>query len=367
MSEVRLTSVTKRYGEYVAVNSINLTVHDGEFLTILGPSGCGKTTTLRMVAGFVLPDAGTVHIGSSDVSSIPSYRRNTGMVFQSYALFPHLTVEENVAYGLHFRKLPKVELQNRVNEALDLVQLRHLAKRYPRQMSGGQQQRVALARAVAIKPDILLLDEPIGALDLKLRQELQVEIKRVQETLKITTLYVTHDQGEALSLSDRIAVMHSGKVLQLDSPTRLYNHPKNAFVANFIGKTNILPVIVVSHAGSNDTYVVKAYSNPELLFYVQRHADDAPFEVGTPCLLAFRPERALLNHDRPNRITARVEKVTYFGSTWTISLQPAMGSPMTLEHRMGENLPDPGAEVVLTWSPSDCFLLAKEDDVASSN
>ncbi len=359
MSEVRLENVTKRYGEFVAVNNVSLLVREGEFLTILGPSGCGKTTTLRMVAGFVHPDSGIVVIRNTDVSRTPSYRRNTGMVFQSYALFPHLTVEENIAYGLRVRKVPAAERRQHVKEALDLVQLSHLAARYPRQLSGGQQQRVALARAVAIKPDILLLDEPIGALDLKLRHELQIEIKRVQERLGITTLYVTHDQGEALSLSDRVAVMRSGEIQQLDTPNVLYNHPNSNYVANFVGRTNAFAVEVVDRTG--EAYTVRACSSPDTTFTVRQTTNAAQFSIGAKCSIAFRPERASISGEQPNRIKARVENIRYYGSIWTVALKSELAGSLLVEHRQNGAMPFPDGEVSVFWSPSDCFLLPLED------
>ena len=218
MSQVRLDTVSKHYGAELAVDRVSLTIGEAEFVTLLGASGSGKTTCLRMVAGFVAPTSGRVFIGEADVTRLPPQKRDTAMVFQQYALFPHLTVAQNVAFGLKVRRLPRAEIEARVREVLDLVQLGAFAGRFPNQLSGGQKQRVALARAVVVRPKILLLDEPLGALDLKLREELQVEIKRVQSTLGVTTLFVTHDQGEALSMSDRIGVMHCGRIVQIDTP-----------------------------------------------------------------------------------------------------------------------------------------------------
>ncbi|MBM3596659.1 MAG: ABC transporter ATP-binding protein [Alphaproteobacteria bacterium] len=360
MSEVRLNKVSKRYGDYVAVAGIDLTVRNGEFLTLLGPSGCGKTTTLRMIAGFIQPDQGTIHIGDTDVSRVPSYRRNTGMVFQSYALFPHLTVAENVAFGLRIRRMADVEVRQRVREILQLVKLDHLAERGPRQLSGGQQQRVALARAVVIRPEILLLDEPLGALDLKLRQELQIEIKRVQQTLGITTLYVTHDQGEALSLSDRIAVMQGGHVLQLDKPIALYEQPNSAFVANFIGQTNMIDVTVVGYDAGGGSTEVRAVGDPSLTFQVKERSGAPKFAPGTSCILGFRPERGTFNADLPNRLRARVEKSTYYGSAWSVSLASPLVSGLSIEDKGSHGIPADGAEIDVTWSAADSFLLPKQ-------
>ena len=357
MSEVQLNDVVKRYGSYVAVAGVTLTVKDGEFLTLLGPSGCGKTTTLRMIAGFVQPDSGTVRIGNADVSNIPSYRRNTGMVFQTYALFPHLTVEQNVAFGLRFRKVAKAEAVGRVKDALRLVHLSELGERFPRQLSGGQQQRVALARAVVINPEILLLDEPLGALDLKLRQELQTEIKRVQKELGITTLYVTHDQGEALSLSDRIAVMHSGRVLQLDSPATLYEQPNSAFVANFVGRTNTIDVDVLGFDIESSTYSVRAIADESSIFSVKAKSNAGPIEIGKRSILGFRPERASINRNGQNRLRARVDKSSYFGSTWSVSLTSPLAQSLSVEQEGYGTSPGEGDHVDVTWDPSACFLL----------
>ena len=244
MAGVVLDEVHKVYGDTVAVRSVDLQVAPGEFVTLLGPSGCGKTTCLRMVAGFVEPTAGRIMMAGRDVTHVPPHRRDTGMVFQSYALFPHKTVAANVAFGMRVRGVSRSETDERTREALRLVRLEQLAHRYPSELSGGQKQRVALARAVVIRPQVLLLDEPLGALDLKLREELQVEIKRVQSTLGITTMFVTHDQGEALGMSDRVAVMRDGEIVQIDTPNELYERPNSKYVANFVGRTNLIEVLV---------------------------------------------------------------------------------------------------------------------------
>jgi ABC-type Fe3+/spermidine/putrescine transport system ATPase subunit len=238
--DVELVRVTKRFGEVAAVDAVDLEVRPGEFLSLLGPSGCGKTTTLRLVAGFERPDEGEVRIGGRDVSRLPSYKRNVNTVFQSYALFPHLSVRDNVAYGLKQRRLGRAERRARAAEMLELVQLTGYENRKPRQLSGGQQQRVALARALVMQPQVLLLDEPLGALDLKVRKELQIELKRIQEGVGITFVYVTHDQEEALAMSDRVAVMNAGRIEQLGAPGEIYDNPATPFVARFIGDTNFV-------------------------------------------------------------------------------------------------------------------------------
>jgi ABC-type Fe3+/spermidine/putrescine transport system ATPase subunit len=238
--DVAVVGVTKRFGEVTAVQDLSLDVAHGEFLTLLGPSGCGKTTTLNMIAGFLRPDDGQVLLGGRRVDHLPPYRRDTAMVFQQYALFPHMSVAENIAFGLQMRKVPKGEIGRRVRRALEIVHLPELGERRPSQLSGGQQQRVALARAIVVEPTVLLLDEPLSNLDLKLRENLRLEIKRVQRELGITTIYVTHDQGEALVMSDRIAVMNQGVVEQLGPPAEIYEEPRTAFVAEFIGTSNFL-------------------------------------------------------------------------------------------------------------------------------
>ena len=240
--DVELLGVTKRFGSLAAVDGIDLEVHPGEFLSLLGPSGCGKTTTLRLIAGFERPDEGEVRIGGSDVSRVPPYRRNVNTVFQSYALFPHLSVLDNVSYGLKQRGLGRAERRGRATEMLELVRLAGLEGRKPRQLSGGQQQRVALARALVMRPRVLLLDEPLGALDLKVRKELQIELKRIQEEIGITFVYVTHDQEEALAMSDRVVVMNGGRIEQIGAPHEIYDTPATEWIAGFIGDTNFIRV-----------------------------------------------------------------------------------------------------------------------------
>ena len=239
-NDVELRGVTKRFDDVVAVDNIDLSVKNGEFLSLLGPSGCGKTTTLRLIAGFEQPEEGEILIAGEDVAGLPPYKRDVNTVFQSYALFPHLNVLDNVAYGLKQRGLRKPARENKAREALGLVRLKQLERRKPRQLSGGQQQRVALARALVMEPKVLLLDEPLGALDLRVRKQLQIELKRIQHSVGITFVYVTHDQEEALVMSDRVAVMHAGKIEQLGPPREIYDEPASRFVADFIGETNFI-------------------------------------------------------------------------------------------------------------------------------
>jgi len=356
MAEIELENVCKRYGQTAAVRRINLHIAAGEFVTLLGPSGCGKTTCLRMLAGFVAPDSGRVMIAGRDVTWAPPYRRNTGMVFQSYALFPHKTVAANVAFGMKVRGVGRAETAARTREALRLVRLEALADRYPSELSGGQKQRVALARAVVIRPQVLLLDEPLGALDLKLREELQTEIKQVQSTLAITTLFVTHDQGEALGMSDRVAVMRDGEIVQLDTPHALYDRPNSRYVANFVGRTNLLAV-TVSGRNAGGAYTV-AYRDGKTLAVAG--GQSATFSPGQCCFLAARPEHFSIGADQDNAIEGRVVTVTYRGSAWSVDLSGPRGETLTASLRAGAAVPRKGDLVALTWPAARCFLLADD-------
>lgn len=283
VAAVELTSVTKQFGDFVAVHDLDLQIRDGEFFSLLGPSGCGKTTTLRMIAGFEQPTTGEVYIHGQPVAGIPPYRRPVNTVFQSYALFPHMTVAQNVAFGLEMKKVTRPEIERRVAETLELVQLRQMENRRPRQLSGGQQQRVALARALVNRPEVLLLDEPLGALDLKLRKAMQLELKQIQAEVGITFVYVTHDQEEALTMSDRIAVMDAGIVQQVGDPRDIYEHPNNRFVADFIGETNF---VTGSVAELGDVVTVDLGDLP-----VRGSADGRSLSLGQAITLAIRPEK----------------------------------------------------------------------------
>ena len=282
--DAELVGVVKRFGAVTAVDGVDLAVRRGEFLSLLGPSGCGKTTALRLLAGFEQPTEGSIKIGGVDAVGIPPYRRSVNTVFQHYALFPHMSVLENVAYGLKQRKTPRGERQRLAEEALDLVQLRGYAERRPRELSGGQQQRVALARALVLRPRVLLLDEPLGALDLKLRREMQIELKRMQSQLDLTFVYVTHDQEEAMSMSDRIAVMSRGRIEQLDRPQEIYDRPASAFVAGFIGDMNFVEGQIADRDGSG----WRAQVGP---LTVHGLGDAQP---GSPALIGVRPENVTI-------------------------------------------------------------------------
>jgi putative spermidine/putrescine transport system ATP-binding protein len=356
VSGVRLENISSSYADVSVLKNINLKIDEGNFLTILGASGSGKTTCLRIVAGLVRPSAGRVFIGNSDVTSTPPYRRDTGMVFQNYALFPHMTVAENVAYGLSVRGLPKADVYKQTQEALRLVHLDDLAKRYPKQLSGGQKQRVALARAVTIKPKVLLLDEPLGALDLKLREELQVEIRRVQQTLGITTLSVTHDQGEALSMSDKVVVMRDGQILQVDTPVALYEAPNSAFVARFIGRMNLLGARVESRDSAGNSYAIThSGAGAEKLAVVTARGE--AFIPGENCLVVFRPEDARFGTQLANQIHALVERVTYHGNGWTITCAVPGGESISINLQPGGRVPEPKETVTVCWAAERCLLL----------
>lgn len=313
MASINIENVQKAFGKVIAVDHLNLEIKDGEFFTFLGPSGCGKTTTLRMIAGFYYPTKGVVRFGDKDMTRVPPEKRNTGMVFQNYALFPHMTVFENVAFGLRVRKIASGELKARVQDVLRKVRLEQYADRQVSQLSGGQQQRVALARALVIEPEILLLDEPLSNLDAKLRDEMRAEILRLQKEYKITTIYVTHDQAEALSMSDRIAVFNFGVCHQVGTPSEIYNEPANDFVASFIGEINLLPVKVdgvdeerVSVSAGEDQFVV--HNTP---FNFKREHGDGELA------LSIRPESVKIlaeKADRPNVFAGKVEDVQFFGT-----------------------------------------------------
>ncbi len=289
---VRLDHISKIYKDpktgkdFYAVNDVTLNIEPGSFVTLLGPSGCGKTTTLRMIAGFESPDAGEIYLGSEPINELTPNKRDTAMVFQSYALFPHYNVYDNVAYGLKLRKVPKQEMKERIERILDLVELSGMESRMTNQLSGGQQQRVALARAMVVEPSVLLFDEPLSNLDAKLRVSMRTEIRRIQQTLGITAVYVTHDQAEAMAISDNIIVMNKGVVAQMGSPTEIYHHPKNEFVADFIGEVNFLTGDIVRVSGGKCTLSIAGHEvevdNPE------------QFPVGKTCRVVLRPEAGML-------------------------------------------------------------------------
>jgi spermidine/putrescine transport system ATP-binding protein len=311
---VELNDVVKMFGDMAAVDHVSMSIKNKEFFSMLGPSGCGKTTTLRMIAGFEQPTSGQILLYGNDMVGTPSFRRNVNTVFQSYALFPHMTVEDNVGFGLEMKHISKEEIKKRVAEALELVRLPQMAKRYPKQLSGGQQQRVALARALVNKPQVLLLDEPLGALDLKLRKEMQIELKHMQREVGITFIYVTHDQEEALTMSDRICVMSKGKALQIGSPIEIYERPNCQFVADFIGETNFLHGKVSDVQGDYATVMVE--DRP----FVGRKVEGAAITRGMDAVLSVRPEKIQLYDEgkadtsKPNTYPVMISTVAYVGS-----------------------------------------------------
>ena len=330
--KVIVENVSKRFGAVKAVDGISFKVMKGEFLTLLGPSGCGKTTTLRLVAGFYKPDEGNIVIDGKVMNDIPVYKRNIGIVFQNYALFPHMTVFENVAFGLRMRKVPEDEVRRRVEAILETVGLRGMGDRYPRQLSGGQQQRVALARALVIEPDVLLLDEPLSNLDLKLRIQMRKEVRRLQKSLGITAIYVTHDQGEALSMSDRVAVMNQGKIIQIGTPTEIYEKPVDSFVADFIGEANLIEGRVEAVEGEN----VRISVEGTLLEGVASYLSLRP---GDEVLVVARPER--IRPAAEEGLEAVVEDAEFLGQVRRYYLRlEGSGTPikMDLVNYVGEEL-----------------------------
>jgi spermidine/putrescine transport system ATP-binding protein len=353
---VVLDRVRKQFADVAAVDDVSLTIQQGEFFSLLGPSGCGKTTTLRMIAGFERPDAGRISIGAEDVTETPPHKRKVNTVFQSYALFPHLTVAENVGFGLRFRSLSKADKESRVGEMLELVRLGGYGTRKPHELSGGQQQRVALARALILSPDVLLLDEPLGALDAKLRRELQVELKSIQREVGITFLYVTHDQEEALTMSDRLAVMANGRVEQLGSPREVYERPETAFVADFIGVSNLMRA-QSSGSGGVDVGAV-------------RLAVSAPVQKTGVVRVAIRPERVRIEAQGvsgENRVPARIERFVYLGSTTQVFVTLPGGDRLQALVANDEDVEeyDVGQEVT-AYLPPDALRVLADDEAATA-
>ncbi|WP_375091051.1 ABC transporter ATP-binding protein [Peribacillus sp. RS7] len=318
MASIKMENVQKAFGKTIAVDHLNLEIKEGEFFTFLGPSGCGKTTTLRMIAGFYYPTKGVVRFGDKDMTRVPPEKRNTGMVFQNYALFPHMTVFDNVAFGLRVRKVSSADLKRRVLDALQKVRLESYSNRQVSQLSGGQQQRVALARALVIEPEILLLDEPLSNLDAKLRDEMRVEILRLQRDYKITTIYVTHDQAEALSMSDRIAVFNYGVCHQVGTPAEIYNQPANDFVASFIGEINLLPVNVENVQQENIAVTLKNSEQP-FKFNVQNpdREGNSILQTDNDLAVSIRPEAIRIldvAEEGMNIFKGKIHSVQFFGS-----------------------------------------------------
>lgn len=351
---IELVHVIKRYGDVLAVNDVNLKIEDGEFFSLLGPSGCGKTTSLRMIAGLETVSEGEILLHGKSMEQVPPFQRPVNTVFQNYALFPHLTVERNVAFGLEMKKVPKAEIETRVADALAMVQMSKMAHRKPNQLSGGQQQRIALARALVNRPQVLLLDEPLGALDLKLRKDMQLELKQLQEQVGITFIYVTHDQEEALTMSDRIAVMNNGKVLQVGPPEEIYERPSTRFVADFIGETNFLEGTIEEINGEelsvsvDGNAVVKAHCQAEV-------------QKGQKVSVVIRPEKFSLSEN--GMIQGKVEETIYIGTDMRYIIRLSDKTSVTVRE---QNL-NPGRttkystgdQVGLNWNPAHALVLTE--------
>jgi spermidine/putrescine transport system ATP-binding protein len=362
-----LDHVTRAFGDLVAVREATFSIHAGEFFSMLGPSGCGKTTTLRMIAGFETPDAGRILLEGQDVSHVPPARRNVNMVFQAYGLFPHMTVVENIAFGPKIKKLSKEETSQRVSEVVRTVQLEGMEDRRPGQLSGGQQQRVALARALVNRPAALLLDEPLGALDLKLRKEMQLELKDLQQRTGTTFVYVTHDQEEAMTMSDRIAVMNGGVVEQLATPRELYRRPASAFVAGFIGTSNLVTMRVDRR---EDGLRVMDLGEGERILAVDPGGDAAP-----ECTITVRPEWIKLEaadagpRDRSSHVAGTVVDVVYLGSVTQLIVILRTGERLTV-HRLNDEVgtvePNPGERVFLHWDAAHSFVIGAPDTGAAT-
>ncbi len=362
MADLEIAHLAKRYGGFVAVDDVSLTVAEGEFVSLLGPSGCGKTTILRMIAGLVEPDEGDLRIGGVDVSWTPVHKRNLGLVFQSYALFPHMSVFENVAFGLRQRRLGEAEIAARVTQALELVRLSGLERRFPREISGGQQQRVALARAIAPRPALLLLDEPLSNLDAKLRDTMRIELRLLQRELSITTLFVTHDQEEALTMSDRVCLLHQGRVQQVGAPREVYDHPCNAFVAEFFGRSNSFPGRVLS---AGPPARIEIDGGGEIA------ASDLPRGLGPgdPVQVTIRRESVALTTEvvpdsageATNSFSGTIVLSSFAGNALVHVVRIEDGFEMTAELRAGRGreAPPAGTPVRLTVAPDDVIVMAR--------
>ena len=348
-ADVRLEKVVKRFDDMVAVDGITVEIPRGAFFAMLGPSGCGKTTTLRMIGGFEEPTEGHIYLGDQDVVGLPPYKRDVNTVFQSYALFPHMSIEDNIGFGLERKGVAKGELKGRVAEMIELVGLAGFAKRKPRQLSGGQQQRVALGRALVNHPRVLLLDEPLGALDLKLRKQMQLELKRIQHEVGITFVHVTHDQEEAMTMADTIAVMNQGRVEQLGRPEELYERPATAFVAGFLGASNLLPGTIEGTGAIRlvDGTVVRAQVNGR----------------AGPVAAGVRPEKITIGAGGgANELPGTVAETAYIGVATQVVVRTAAGTVHVFSQNIdaGGRVPAPGTTVVLSWAPESTFVVDRD-------
>ena len=352
---VEIKNVNKIFGETHVVHDMNMTIYEGEFLTLLGPSGCGKTTTLRMIGGFEGPTNGSILIEGIPVEEKEPFERDVNTVFQSYALFPHMTIYDNVAYGLKVKKYKKADIKARVDEMLALVQLSGYEKRFPSQLSGGQKQRVAIARALINDPKVLLLDEPLGALDLKLRKQMQIELKRLQKKLGITFIYVTHDQEEALTMSDRIAVMYQGYIEQLDDPATIYEKPATKFVADFIGESNVFEAAVLSDDGKLLTLSTETGSVLGM--------SDASMPFGSAVYISVRPERTVVTDFPVDGFTLHgiVKEQIYVGSILKCIITLSNGQELKVSKISGQSLPQVGSLAYISWAPQDAVIIKSRD------
>ncbi|HEX9694578.1 MAG TPA: ABC transporter ATP-binding protein [Actinomycetota bacterium] len=364
--DIRLERVTKAFGDTIAVDDLSLDIEEGEFFSMLGPSGCGKTTTLRMIGGFDDPTRGTIYLGGRDVTDLPPYRRDVNTVFQSYALFPHFNVFENVAFGLRRRKVDGSEIERRVKESLELVDLVGFDRRKPGQMSGGQQQRVALARALVNRPKVLLLDEPLGALDLKLRKQMQLELKRIQEEVGITFIYVTHDQEEAMIMSNRLAVMRHGKAEQIGPPEDVYENPQTEFVAIFLGASNLLDGELKEQRNGTSTVLLTGGDAVNL------PSERAPFGSGVSVKVGVRPEKITIEPENGrtsapglNTVSGLLRMSTYIGVSHQYKVEGPGGATLTVwVQNLGVSpAPHPGERVRLSWQPEHTFAVLPQEDL----
>ena len=354
MSFLRLNHVSKQYGDLRVVQDFNLNVHKGEFVSLLGPSGCGKTTTLQMIAGFAEVTEGSIELDGKDITRAKANARGLGIVFQTYALFPHMTVRENVEFGLEMRKCPAAERRERALQTLALVHLDKHIDRYPRELSGGQRQRVALARALVIKPPVLLLDEPLSNLDAKLREEMQFELREIQRKVGTTTIMVTHDQAEAMSISDRVVVMEAGRITQVDTPLAVYEHPRNAFISTFVGKANLLHAAVVSdsngerHAAVGSVQLALPPGTP----------------VGNKVVLALRPEKMTCNADGTGRCEGRVTERFFLGNQWMYTVDTPLGAMLVSAVNDGDAPREVGQTVGVDWEDRYVRVIGTEGTAA---
>jgi len=365
--DVRLERVTKDFGGMVAVDDLSLDIAEGEFFSMLGPSGCGKTTTLRMIGGFEEPTRGTIYLGGRDVTDLPPYKRDVNTVFQSYALFPHLNVRDNVAFGLRRKKVPGDEIKTRVPDVLRLVDLVGFEKRKPGQMSGGQQQRVALARALVNHPKVLLLDEPLGALDLKLRKQMQLELKRIQQEVGITFIYVTHDQEEAMTMSDNLAVMRQGKIEQIGPPEDVYESPQTEFVASFLGASNLIDGELKEQRNGFSSVLLTGGD------VVIVPSERAPFHPGAAVKVGVRPEKITIGADgdtQPesgwNAVTGLLRMSTYIGVSHQYKVEGPGGKDLTVwvQNLGSTQAPHPGDRVRLSWQWEHTFAVLPQEDLS---